>query len=40
MAMFALNMMRIALELASYNPVYQDMATKFFEHFLYIAAAY
>ncbi len=39
MAMFALNMMRIALELSSYNPVYQDMATKFFEHFLYIAAA-
>ncbi len=39
MAMFALNMMRIAMELAMYNPVYQDMATKFFEHFLYIAAA-
>ncbi len=39
MAMYALNMMRIALELALYNPVYQDMATKFFEHFLYIAEA-
>ena len=39
MAMFALNMMRIALELARNNPVYQDMATKFFEHFLYIAGA-
>lgn len=37
MAMFALNMMRIALELALYNPVYEEMATKFFEHFLYIA---
>ena len=39
MAMYSLNLMRIALELACYNPVYQDMATKFFEHFLYIAAA-
>ena len=39
MAMFALNMMRIALELAKTNPVYQDMASKFFEHFLYIAYA-
>jgi glycogen debranching enzyme len=32
-------MMRIALELAKENHVYQDMATKFFEHFLYIAEA-
>lgn len=39
MGMFALNMMRIAVELASDDPVYQDMATKFFEHFLGIAAA-
>ena len=39
MAMYCLNMMRIALELARTNPVYQDTATKFFEHFLYIAAA-
>ncbi|GAB2794097.1 hypothetical protein HNQ93_003832 [Hymenobacter luteus] len=39
MAMFALNMMRMALELARHNPVYQDMASKFFEHFLYIAHA-
>jgi hypothetical protein len=38
-AMFALNMMRIALELSKTNPVYQDMASKFFEHFLYIAEA-
>ncbi|RZL15775.1 MAG: glucosidase [Hymenobacter sp.] len=38
-AMFALNMMRIALELSQFNPVYQDMAGKFFEHFLYIAEA-
>lgn len=39
MAMYALNLMRMAMELALSNPVYQDMATKFFEHFLYIAAA-
>jgi hypothetical protein len=39
MAMYSLNMMRIALELARHNPVYQDVATKFFEHFLHIAAA-
>ncbi len=37
MAMFALNMMRIALELAQYNNVYEEMAMKFFEHFLAIA---
>jgi hypothetical protein len=39
MAMYSLNLMRIALELARENWVYEDMATKFFEHFLYIAAA-
>jgi Glycosyl hydrolase family 63 C-terminal domain len=39
MAMFSLNMMRIALELANENHIYQDLATKFFEHFLYIAEA-
>jgi hypothetical protein len=39
MAMFALNMMRISLELAKTNPAYQDMASKFFEHFLHIAGA-
>jgi hypothetical protein len=39
MAMYSLNLMRIALELSCYNPVYQDLATKFFEHFLYIAGA-
>ncbi len=39
MAMYCLNMLRISSELSSYNPVYQDMATKFFEHFLYIAEA-
>ena len=39
MAMYALNLMRIALELALHNPVYEDIATKFFEHFLHIAEA-
>jgi len=39
MAMFNLNMMRMALELAKENPTYQSLATKFFEHFLYIAGA-
>ena len=34
-----LNLMRIALELAMENHVYEDIATKFFEHFLYIADA-
>lgn len=39
MAMYCLNLMRIALELAQSNHVYEDIATKFFEHFLYIARA-
>ncbi len=39
MAMYALNMMRIALELAQHDAVYDEMATKFFDHFLYIAGA-
>lgn len=39
MAMYCLNLMRIALELAQTNHVYEDIATKFFEHFLYIARA-
>ena len=39
MAMFSLNMMRIALELATSNPVYEEMAIKFFDHFLYIGEA-
>ncbi len=37
MAMYALNLMRIALTLAEDNPVYEDIASKFFEHFLLIA---
>ena len=39
MAMYCLNLMRIALELAKQNNVYEDIATKFFEHFLQIAEA-
>lgn len=39
MAMFALNMLRISLELAMRNRVYESTATKFFEHFLAIAEA-
>ncbi|MCK8786646.1 glucosidase [Roseomonas sp. NAR14] len=39
MAMFSLNMMRIALELALEDDSFQDIASKFFEHFLYIAQA-
>jgi hypothetical protein len=39
MGMYCLNMLTIALELARENPVYEDVATKFFEHFLAIAAA-
>ena len=39
MAMFTLNMLRMSLELAKENPTYQSLATKFFEHFLYIAGA-
>jgi len=39
MAMYSLNLMRIALELARHNKVYEDISTKFFEHFLGIAAA-
>ena len=39
MAMYALNLMRIAMELAQHNHVYEDIASKFFEHFLGIAEA-
>jgi hypothetical protein len=39
MAMYTLNLMRIALELALGDHVYEDIASKFFEHFLYIAEA-
>ena len=39
MAMFSLNLMRMALELARENPAYENIATKFFQHFLAIAGA-
>jgi hypothetical protein len=39
MGFYALEMMKMALELAKHEPVYQDMATKFYEHFLAIARA-
>jgi len=39
MAMFCLNLMRIALELARENPAYEGLATKFFQHFIYVGAA-
>ncbi|GIJ46408.1 glucosidase [Virgisporangium aliadipatigenens] len=39
MAMYALNLLEIALVLADHDHVYEDIATKFFEHFAYIAEA-
>jgi hypothetical protein len=39
MAMFCLNMFRMSIELSRRDPVYEDMAIKFLEHFLYIARA-
>jgi hypothetical protein len=39
MGMFCLNLMRIALELARENRVYEALATKFFQHYTYVAAA-
>ena len=39
MGMFCLHMLTISLELAVHNSAYEDIALKFFEHFLYIAEA-
>jgi len=39
MAMYALNLLAIAMELAKEDPSYEDVASKFWEHFLYIAHA-
>ena len=39
MALFCQNMLEIAAELATYDPTYQELATKFVEHFFWIAAA-
>lgn len=39
MAMYSLNLLRIATELAVTDKAYNDIASKFFEHFIYIAGA-
>jgi hypothetical protein len=39
MGMYTLNMLAIAMELAREDSTYEDVASKFWEHFLYIAAA-
>ena len=39
MALFCQNMLEIALELTLHDPVYEDLAAKFVEHFLWIAGA-
>jgi len=39
MAMFCLNMLAMAMELARQDPAYEDVASKFFEHFVYITKA-
>ena len=39
MAMYCLNMLAIALELAAEDDTYEDVASKFFEHFIFIADA-
>jgi hypothetical protein len=39
MGMYSLAMMRIALELSKTNETYEGLATKFFEHYVYIGAA-
>jgi Glycosyl hydrolase family 63 C-terminal domain len=39
MSMFCLNMLAIALELAKEDRVYEDVASKFYEHFVYISDA-
>ena len=38
-AMYCLNLMRIALELSKHSPAYEDIAIRFFMHFLLIAKA-
>ncbi|SDE51358.1 hypothetical protein SAMN05421636_105343 [Pricia antarctica] len=39
MAMYSLNMLQIALEISMEDPTYEDMCTKFFKHFVYIASS-
>ena len=39
MAMYCLNLLELALQLSEHDRAYEDIATKFFEHFAYIATA-
>ena len=39
MCLFAQNMAELAIEIASYDPMYEDLVTKFIDHILWIAAA-
>jgi Glycosyl hydrolase family 63 C-terminal domain len=39
MALFSQNMLELAVELTAHDPTYEDMVTKFMEHFFYIAGA-
>src|SRR5262249_13562554 len=39
MALFCLNLLEISIRLAQNDPTYTDLATKFFEHFAYVASA-
>ena len=39
MALYSQNMLQIAIELAQHDPHYEEMAVKFFQHFLWISAA-
>jgi hypothetical protein len=39
MGMYCLDMLSIAMELAREDPAYEDVASKFFEHFVYITRA-
>ncbi len=39
MAFYSLNLLKISMELAREDPAYEDVASKFWEHFLYIARA-
>ena len=39
MALFSQNMLEMALELALHDPIYEDLAVKFYEHFVWIASA-
>ena len=39
MAMYCLDLLQMSITLAAEDPTYEDLATKFFEHFTYIASA-